>query len=103
MANQLVAPVADPVIDTVHEFENQVVGAVEGFVGDANIKPMTDSAFSLARNIFDIQRDLSRKIVDTVDQTINTVTTTVEGVIPNAGGNTPTTTKATKSSTSKSA
>lgn len=81
MASSVVAPVADPIIDTVHDFELQVLGIAEGVVDETNIQPLADSAFSLARNIFAVQRDLSRRVVDAVDNTITSVTTTVEGVV----------------------
>ncbi|MBX7161638.1 MAG: hypothetical protein K1X95_15225 [Acidimicrobiia bacterium] len=89
MADTLVAPVADPIIDTVHDIEVQVLEIAEGFVDQTDIKPVTDSAFSLARSIFAVQRDVSRKLVDAVDQTISSVTATVEGVISDSGTDAP--------------
>lgn len=78
MAESVVTPVADPIIDTVHELELQVLEFAEGVVEQTDIKPVTDSAFSLARSVFDVQRDLSRKVVDLVDQAISSVSSAVE-------------------------
>lgn len=82
MAESVVTPVADPIIDTVHELELQALGFAEGVVEQTDIKPITDSAFSLARSVFDVQRDLSRKVVDLVDQAISSVTSAVEDAVP---------------------
>ncbi|MFN8104669.1 MAG: hypothetical protein U0U69_09425 [Acidimicrobiia bacterium] len=85
MASPVVAPVADPIIDTVHDIELQVLGFAEGFVDQTEIKAVTDSAFSFVRSVFDAQRDVSRKVVDAVDNTIHTVSSTVEGAMPGNG------------------
>lgn len=82
MAESVVSPVADPIIDTVHELELQAIEFAEGIVEQTDIKPVTDSAFSLARSVFEVQRDLSRKVVDLVDQAISSVTTAVEEAVP---------------------
>lgn len=85
MADSVVAPVADPIIDTVHDIELKVLGIVEGIADQVDIKPVTDSAFSFVRNVFDVQRDVSRKVVDTVDNTIANVSSAVEGAVPDTG------------------
>lgn len=94
MADAVVAPVADPIIDTVHDIEVQVLEFAEGFVNQTDVKAVTDSAFSLARNVFTFQRDLSRKVVDAVDNTIITVTGTVENVVSDPATNGSATPKA---------
>jgi len=85
MPERVVSPIAEPVVDTVWDVENKLLEFIESVTPDVSESfpgagRVSASAFELVRKIFDFQRDVSKTVIDSVDETFGGIADTAQDV-----------------------